>query len=235
MELLLDSGADLGTRNGSKETAFDLAQKNRKRNVMTFLAGDICTLGTRSSIILEAGLQKNLPKIEEAVEPQPDVGESSDGRSLLSASRSGHLDIIQRILSDGSDVNERDKRLRTLLDAASKQGGLEIARTVIDYGADVDSRDDSGLTPLHTAARHGHIDVVRLLLDNGADKNASQRRGYTSLHLASASGHYEIVELLLERGANVQLRDTYGKIPYQRALVYGQQAIAQLLLEYFFH
>ena len=95
---------------------------------MTFLMGDICTLSTTSSTKLEAGLQNNLPKIEEAVELQPDVGESSDGRSLLSASRSGHLDMIQRLLSDGSDVNERDKRLQTPLDTASKQGELEIVR-----------------------------------------------------------------------------------------------------------
>ena len=111
---------------------------------MTFLTGDICTLSTMSSTKLEAGLQNNLPKMEEAVELQPDVGKSSDGRSLLSALRSGHLDMIQRLLSDSSDVNERDKRLQTPLDAASKQGELKIVRTLIEYGADVDSRDDSG-------------------------------------------------------------------------------------------
>jgi ankyrin repeat protein len=171
LELLLGSGTDIGMWNRSNKMPIDLALENKKHDVTSFLAmcsssGSICALNTASLTPLEAGSQNGLPQV---VEQQLDDGGPSDNQesdSLHTALESGHLDLIQRLLDHGADVNERNKISQTLLDVASKDGKLEVVRTLIRSGADVNCRDSSGYTPLHVAIVFGHIDVVQLLLDN---------------------------------------------------------------------
>jgi ankyrin repeat protein len=235
VELLLDSGADIGKRNSSEKTPLDLAQENGRRDVASFLARqsgnlNICALNTVSSPPLEAGWKNCI------VEPaQLDFGDSfndEDSKSLHGALVSGRIDVIQRLLDRGADVNERNEVFHTPLNVVSIDGNLEIARTLIKYGADVNCRDNFGRTPLHLTAKYGHIHLVRLLLDNGADIHATQRENTTALHLASGNSHFEIVQLLLEKGANVRIRDVYGRTPSQVALIYGYRKVAQFLSAY---
>ena len=198
-------------------------------------SGNLSVLNMFGSAPSETGSQDSPP--DEIRGQYMDGGDSfddEDGDLLHSSSANGRIDLVQRLLARGADVNKRDEFLQTPLDVASHHGRLAIAKTLIKYGADANSRDIVGWTPLHTAARHGHVDIVELLLDKGADIHATEREGYTALHIASANGYLEIVRSLLERGANVQIRDVYGLTPseLQRALQSGGQDISQLLSKY---
>ena len=73
-----------------------------------------------------------------------DSSDDEESNSLHSALVNGGLDVVQKLLDRGSDVNEQNERLKTPLDVASKHGELEIAKTLIKYGADVNSRDSLG-------------------------------------------------------------------------------------------
>ena len=235
VELIDDSGADMDMRDKSEKTPFDLAQEYRKLDITGFLAkrsGNLCSLDIVSSATSKAGSRDSLP--DDIVEQNIGGGKLSDDEesdSLHNASVNGRIDVVQRLLDRGADLNERNKILQTPLDVASEHGKLAIAKKLIKYGADVNSRDTLGWTPLHVAARHEHIDVVELLLNNGADIHATEREGYTALHIASSWGYPEIVRLLLERGANTQIRNVYGRTPSQGALISGHQGVAQLLSE----
>ena len=237
VKLLLDSGADtdIRTRNttsNGEETAFDLAWKNGKRDVASFLArqsGNVRALDIVSSA--PSGAESQDSPTDEIV----NGGDSnlSDNSLHNALSSDSHIDAFQRLLNRGADVNERDERLKTPLHVASYDGKLEIAKILIKYGADVNSRDNEGWTPLHWAApNHGLVDILRLLLDNGADIDATEREGDTALHIASGNGKLETVRFLLGREANPHIRNVYGRTASQNALLGGHRKIAQLLSEY---
>lgn len=243
LKLLLDSGADIGMRNGRDKTALDIVRDSGKRDVVNFLAKHEGNLGIRlgnpvRSTSLEAEQQKIvLPGVEpprtcdNADEEETDEDQST---SLHSAVENGSIVGIKRLLDRGADVNEQNDRLRTPLHVASRHGKLEIARTLIDSGADMKCRDVDGWTPLHLAARPGDVDTSQLLLDNlnSAEVDAAQWDYQTSLHLASINGYLPIVLLLLEWGANVQARNSYGRTPSQEASFRGYREVVWKLSEY---
>jgi hypothetical protein len=149
--------------------------------------------------------------------------------SLYDASAKGDVKVVQLLLDQGADVNQRNAQHRTALDAASTEGNLEVAKLLIKYGADVNCRDKEGWTPLLDASLYGHRDIAELLLDNGADVNAKDQDLQTPLHHASWSRHLEVVSLILERGADVHVRDIDGHTPFGLASRIGARDIVQLL------
>ncbi|VDQ15300.1 unnamed protein product, partial [Trichobilharzia regenti] len=71
-------------------------------------------------------------------------------------------------LSEGYNIDTRDKFYKTPLMVAAHHGNLDAAIELIKLGADVNARDNFRWTPLHHAAHSGMIDMVELLLNNGA-------------------------------------------------------------------
>ncbi|KAL5585649.1 hypothetical protein FOVSG1_013341 [Fusarium oxysporum f. sp. vasinfectum] len=94
-------------------------------------------------------------------------------RALQAASDGGHIQVVDRLLDAGADVNAA---------AAAKYGGR---------------------TALQAASAGGHIQVVDQLLEAGADVNAAaaEFEGRTALKAASAGGHIQVVDRLLDAGA----------------------------------
>jgi len=82
--------------------------------------------------------------------------------SLHTASVEGSLELVQLLLDDRADVEDRGAVYQTAL----MGGNLEVAPSLIKYGADMNSTSGIGETPLHAASRFGHLDIVHLLLDS---------------------------------------------------------------------
>jgi ankyrin repeat protein len=238
VKLLVDSNADINTRDADDETPLDAAVTNGKLEVASFLAG---LMGVELEAMDYSKFK--LPRIlsatatlgtnSESRNLEPDVMESSpsggssehatildaEKTALFAASEEGNLNMVRSLLSRGANVNEQDHgRKETPLHAASRNGRLEVVKLLIQHGADVNSRDRLGRVPLHRATVAGHLDVVRVLLDQGADVNAAMPELWTSVHNAAVTGRLDIVELLLERGANVHLRTNQGMTPYEVVL-----------------
>jgi len=150
--------------------------------------------------------------------------------SLHDASKEGNVEVVQLLLDQGTDVNERSgHRQASALYVASFQGKLEVAKLLIKYGADVNCRDKEGFTPLLVASNHGHQDIAEFLLDYGADVNAQEQDLRSPLHFASWGNRLEMASLLLERGADVHARDINGRTPSELASRAGAPEIVQLL------
>jgi len=111
----------------------------------------------------------------------------------------GELEIEQRLLDCGADVNARDDTDWTPLYLAAWNGRPDFAQMLLEHGAAINApTTDDGKTPLHQASRSGHVDIVRLLLEHGADPNISDIHGRTPSDEASGS---EIVQLLSDHMA----------------------------------
>jgi len=117
-----------------------------------------------------------------------------DGSMMLhEAAINGAVDVLEAILSAGSEIDARNKRGETALDRAVLHEQIDAGRYLIDHGAScdlftaaacnavekvaeaidadpslADARDENGLTLLETAMKLGQRDVVGLLLERGA-------------------------------------------------------------------
>ena len=118
--------------------------------------------------------------------PKPALPPASETASnIWTAAKTGHLEAIQRALSSGAAVEDRDPELGgTALHWAAITGQAEAIRLLLEQGANVTAADRDGATALHAAAFLGHVEAVQVLLDHGAEVNAANHRGVTPLETA---------------------------------------------------
>jgi uncharacterized caspase-like protein len=77
----------------------------------------------------------------------------SQDEPLRKAASYGNRREVERLLSEGADVNAKDKAGLTALHFAASQGGKDAAQLLLDRGADINAKDYVGATPLHYATR----------------------------------------------------------------------------------
>ncbi|KAK7933262.1 hypothetical protein WMY93_004158 [Mugilogobius chulae] len=71
-----------------------------------------------------------------------------------------HKEIVNLLLSRGSDVNIRDKEENVCLHWAALSGCDDIAQALLDARCDLTALNIHGDLPLHIAARENHLDCV---------------------------------------------------------------------------
>lgn len=150
--------------------------------------------------------------------------------NLMLAVRKDNPEMVQWLISLGSNPNEIDEFresalmmasefnstecVRVLLEAKAnvnaedkfQQTALnfacspEVVKLLVGAGANVNHEECELYTPLKNVAERGHSDVVRTLLDLGADPDAGS--DYTPLCIATDKDHLDIVKMLLAAGAN---------------------------------
>ncbi|CAI0647003.1 unnamed protein product [Colletotrichum noveboracense] len=145
------------------------------------------------------------------------------------------VDVVERLLQHGANVNQTQKRGGGLKDyAVFKFEGYtplmhvagakspELTKLLIAYGADVNARNAKGSTALILAAKDGNIDTIETLLSNGADIHSCNDNGNAVLHAATSGFRptVELLTLLLDRGASKDLQclNNSGHTPFRRLL-----------------
>lgn len=101
-------------------------------------------------------------------------------RLLHQACEHGDLAQIERLISEGADINARSHE------------------------------NDGDRVPLEDAIEYGHVGAVKLLLNKGAEVNVRNQYGGTPLKLAAVMGYETVVQELLDNGADVAAHDYYG-------------------------
>jgi hypothetical protein len=147
---------------------------------------------------------------------------------LLLAAKEGdsYASRIKEVLSEGADINTRDKGGNTPLMLAIWFGNKEAFGILMVEGSNVNLQNAEGWTALHFAATKEDIQFLRELLERGADINAKNKTGNTALMLSAARGFKQHVVALLEAGADVDAKNFRGETALTRAR-YGE--IAELL------
>jgi ankyrin repeat protein len=153
--------------------------------------------------------------------------------TLFDAARQGDLAAVERLLADGTPVDERGRNAETPLMAAALAGEVAVAELLIARGADVMARNKGGLTPLHAAAYSGSEAVARLLLEHGAVlEDKANISGATPLMLAAEENHVAVAELLLARGADLTIPDRDGFTPLTQAWAKKRTEMVRLLKQH---
>ncbi|HNX24053.1 MAG TPA: ankyrin repeat domain-containing protein [Spirochaetota bacterium] len=133
------------------------------------------------------------------------VSASATEEKLISAAKSGNVQVIQELLSQGLSADTSDSSGRTLLLLAGANGRYAAAEFLINKGASVKASDSRGNTLLHILAASSKKDAVSLMekaLNRGADINALNfsSPGQTPAEIAVSRGNIPALELLMARG-----------------------------------
>ncbi|KAG9398919.1 hypothetical protein AC1031_014003 [Aphanomyces cochlioides] len=149
---------------------------------------------------------------------------------LYVASRAGHLDVVNELLTQGASVNVRNEYGQTPLYEASLQGHSDVVKELLARGASVDTTDEFGRTPLFVAVWKGHLGVVKELLTQYASVDTKYDDGRTPLYVASRGGHLVVVKELLAQGASVDMTNRFGQTPLHAASSEGHLDVVKELL-----
>lgn len=141
---------------------------------------------------------------------------------IASAAGMGKLEITKYLLSEGANVNSKNKgSLWTPLMTALRGGAdYELIKFLVHNGADINAKTTNGKTPLMFAVNHGSLKAAEYLIKKGANVNAYSNDGWTVLMYAvnQGNGHMfsenknklRIVESLVEHGADVNVTAEHG-------------------------
>ena len=173
----------------------------------------------------------------------------SNGRTaLMLASKAGHEEIVETLLSAGANGSCQDHvqtavitdtvllqhtdiadQGSSILTAAKEDQTAIIETQVTHYRPN--KQDNNGLTALMSASHNGHSEVVRILLKGGADPNIQKKDGATAVMLATKNGHSEVVQILLEGGADPNIQKEDGWTALVSACANGHSEVVQILLK----
>jgi ankyrin repeat protein len=176
------------------------------------------------------------------------LGMTSCAVNMLTAAENGNLEAVDKAITRGDDVNERDNNGNTPLILAAKHGDFAIVKKLVIKGANLeiknkDSHDAllalSNYTmqyPLVVAGKkksepipittEGHLKTAAYLIQNGANVNETTSDGNTALILATELNKLKLVELLLSKGASVNAQNQQGD---SALIVASTKGYAQLI------
>jgi ankyrin repeat protein len=168
-----------------------------------------------SQEFLDAVRQGEVERVRELLDENPEFVGEVDGAqrtALYHAVDFGFREIVELLVSRGSDVNAQDFAGETPLQVAALDDRLELARFLLEKGAETEIRGTQARTALLFVAREtGSVEMATLLLDEGAEINLRDAGFETPLDLAAWRGFEALVELFLDRGAEFSATGAEGR------------------------
>ncbi len=143
--------------------------------------------------------------------PREVAATEADGTTALHwAVRQNDVELVERMLRAGADVNAANRYGVTPLQLAAVNGDAKLLERLLDAGGDANAAGTDGETLLMTVARGGHVEAARLLIERGAEVDAREAwHGQTALMWAAAQGHPAMLRELIAHGADVNARSNH--------------------------
>ena len=172
--------------------------------------------------------------------------DSNGTTALMLASKAGHQEILETLLSGGANGSCQDHGQTAVTtdtvslphtDIDQESTILMAAQTAVletqvtHYNGNPDEQDNNGMTALCHASQGGHSKVVEILLKGGADPNIQMADGATALIFASRDGHSEVAQILLKEGADPNIQEEDGWTTMMYACQNGHFEMVQILLK----
>ena len=143
-------------------------------------------------------------------------------RDLVDAAESGNLEIVERWLDGGGDVNGRDRYGYTLLMHAAQYGRTDLVRYLLSRGAAANETSRDGNTALHWACDETTFYATSLSLPLLGP--------WVDVPIRAPGSGPDIVKMLLDAGVSVHARNDNNSTPLSRFLYNGRSPKIALML-----
>lgn len=141
VQLLLSAGADVNSRNHSKETVLMMLGDESTAEIVWDLihAGAKVDLKDEDgdTVLIEAAMEKNLPVLVALIHAgaRVDARNKQGQTALMLAASNNQIANIRALVRAGADMNARDNDGKTTLDYAIEEGNEKIINMLQSYGA----------------------------------------------------------------------------------------------------
>jgi ankyrin repeat protein len=119
---------------------------------------------------------------------------------LCSACSSGNIVVMNRLVSQGANVNTGDNDGMSPIHFAAANNQLLIVTRLLELRCNLNCVNVFSMSALHLAAEGGHNEVVRCLVYGKADMNLVDVNGMTPFLLCCSHGKVEIATFLIDQG-----------------------------------
>ena len=147
---------------------------------------------------------------------------------FLAANWGNDLDVVERLIDAGADVNDRTPGGEEILSSTLFYGKPEIIDALLAAGARIPEDDASTVRAAYLAASNGFEGVFRLAT-TAADARGIPWWESVPMHAAARGGSVLIGETLLEKGIATDRKNIYGITPLHIAAEGGRLAFVEFL------
>jgi hypothetical protein len=203
-------------------STFDLHMASEDTSTFTPIVST--SLGPHSSSTIDPRRPPISPQPAELTHVLPGI---THGKGWLStvhiAARKGSDLILNILIQQNVDLNEKDSNGRTPLIYAVIEDHQTIVTSLLAHGARISEIDCDDRSALHWAVLHQRTDILRILLEHkqeqGLDIDAADFSGWTAMHMAVHANFASGVSMLLDCGANINIKARH--CPYAESLIPG--------------
>ncbi len=153
--------------------------------------------------------------------PSPSDIDSFTGLHL--AAHVGNVDQIQRLVTEGANLEDVDRFERTPVHVAAFASQEKALRALANAGADLNALEYQAYDIVTIAAVANDIGMLRLSLALGASaENLTSPYDGTALIAAAHLGHHEVVKTLIKYGAPLDHVNNLGWTALLEAIILGK-------------
>eukprot|EP01041_Mallomonas_annulata_P010267 gene10267-21424_t len=257
-QFLIDNGADINRRdhNGKSELLRACAANDKKAVELLINAGADINVKSESGLtpltysILNDKVSPDI--LDLILEGRADVdgciGDEDDGFTLLHMTvHNGNVNLINKLLQSGADINAVDKKGRSVLHylfwgkvgeyttTSSPEVFISFLENLLDKGAKIFG-DNEGRSPLDPYyMRHFDSNIMQLLIDR-SENNIEYRdhNGRSLLFRWASMRNLEAVKLLIDNGADIDAVTETRRCGLIVPILNNDTALLELYLQYEF-
>lgn len=259
VKLLLQSGANIMSKDKFGDTALDLAKREERLDVIDILIEEL----NKNFIRAFKNKDTDIDTIRDFVKQDVNINLEDEFKntSIVYACKNGRLDLVEYFLDNGINL-KYDKHIKTMLLNACDSDNADVLKCLIKNGANINTLYKNKMTLLMYACKNGkfsvvkylttnycvnksdklaimcavqsnNLDVVKYLLDVGFDINCKDDNFMTILMCACKLGHKEIVKYLLDSGAYIHDIDSLGNNALAYAIKFACKDAHKDIVKYF--
>jgi ankyrin repeat protein len=205
-------------------------------NAKTSLLAYVCVIGMITNSVSLAAVCPKFRSLSEAAQylqaNKLTVNATCDDNNNTLLMQTNDPDIIDLLLTQGANINARNKEGLTAIVKAAMRGDIKIVEYLYQKGASLKELDNKGnniiINVLKTKPQNA-LTLIEWLVKNGAIINAQNNNGLTALMVASHQGNLPIVKLLASNGASQDLKAKNGLTAIQFAQNVGNEEVVNYL------